>query len=407
MQPSVTPLPIGGRVQLLVGLFLAAITLRPQVVGLGPLIPDIQASFGISFATAGLLVTIPVICMGVFAPIAPVLAGRIGAVRAVGVAVALIAVAGVLRAFVPGVAGLLLLTLLIGAGMGLGNALMVVAVKERFADRPLLVTGVYTTGIQFGSAVAAVLAVPIAIHLGGWRIALLTFSLAAVVALAAWLLLSRDLPRQEVTGVLPRFPLGSGLAWTFVLVFGLMGVIYYGITAWIPAAYVELGYSQVTTGWLAGLFNVGTVPSSIAIGLIGSRFSRRSGLIVGTSTMVVATLLLAEVPDLALLWIFIAGLANGALFTLVMSLPLDVADRPVDVGAVAGMMLFIGYLMTAAAPSLLGGLRDLTGDFELVLLTFPACALVMLILATTLSPARLRTGVRPYLASRHGSTGSL
>lgn len=375
-------------------MFLAAVTLRPQVVGIGPLLPDIQSTYGISFATAGLLVTIPIVCMGLFAPVAPLLAARIGAVRAVGLAVGLIAAAGVARAVVPGITGLLVLTVLVGAGMGLGNALMVVAVKERFADRPLLITGVYTTGIQFGSAAAAVLAVPIAVHLGGWRVALLTFSIAAAIAFAAWILLARDAPRQPVTGVLPRFPLHSRLAWTFVLIFGLMGVIYYGITAWIPAAYVELGYSQVATGWLAGLFNIGTVPTSILIGLTGARYSRRAGLVAGTAVMIAATLLLAEAPDHALLWIFIAGLANGALFTLAMSLPLDVADRPVDVGAVAGMMLFVGYLVAAAAPTLLGALRDAVGDFEIVLLVFPLCALVMLLLSLTLSPARLRAGAR-------------
>ena len=394
MTGSAAPLPIGGRSHLLVGLFLAAITLRPQIVGLGPLIPDIQSTFEISFATAGLLVTIPIICMGLFAPVAPVLAGRIGAVRAVSLAVGLIAVAGVARAITPGIAGILVLTVLVGAGMGLGNALMVVAVKERFADRPLLVTGVYTTGIQVGSAAAAILAVPIAVHLGGWRVALLTFSVTAVVAFIGWLLLSRDAPRHAVTGVFPRFPLRSGLAWTFVALFGLMGVIFYGITAWIPAAYVELGYSQVTTGWLAGLFNLGTVPTSLLIGLTGARYSRRAGLVAGTAAMIAATLLLAEVPDLALLWIFIAGLANGALFTLAMSLCLDVADHPVDVGAVAGMMLFVGYLVAAAAPTLLGALRDVVGNFDLVLLVFPLCAFLMLLLSLTLSPARLRVGVR-------------
>jgi cyanate permease len=82
------------------------------------------------------------------------------------------------------------------------------------------------------------------------------------------------------------------------------------------------------------------------------------------------------------------------MFTLTMSLPLDVADRPVDVGAVAGMMLFIGYLATATAPSLLGALRDVTGNFELVLLVFPACAVLFVACAATLSVARLRRGVR-------------
>ena len=121
---------------LLIGLALAALTLRPQVVGIGPLLPAIQEDYGVSHAVAGLLVTIPVLCMGIFAPPAPVLAHRIGAVRAVTVAVALVAIGGVLRAFAPNAGVLIALTIPIGIGMGLGNALMVVAVKERFASRP-------------------------------------------------------------------------------------------------------------------------------------------------------------------------------------------------------------------------------------------------------------------------------
>ena len=52
----------------LVALFLAALTLRPQIVGVGPLIPSIQDAFGTSHAVVGLLGTIPVLCMGLFAP---------------------------------------------------------------------------------------------------------------------------------------------------------------------------------------------------------------------------------------------------------------------------------------------------------------------------------------------------
>jgi len=46
------PARIGERMPLLIGLSLAALTLRPQIVGLGPLPPDVQASLGISHAVA-------------------------------------------------------------------------------------------------------------------------------------------------------------------------------------------------------------------------------------------------------------------------------------------------------------------------------------------------------------------
>ena len=60
---------------------------------------------------------------------------------------------GIVRVFVPGAAGLILLTIPVGIGMGLGNALLPVGVKERFADRPVFATGVYAAGINVGATV--------------------------------------------------------------------------------------------------------------------------------------------------------------------------------------------------------------------------------------------------------------
>ena len=60
----------------LAALFLAALTLRPQIVAVGPLIPGIQEDLDTSHAVAGLLGTIPVLCMGLFAPVAAFLAAR-------------------------------------------------------------------------------------------------------------------------------------------------------------------------------------------------------------------------------------------------------------------------------------------------------------------------------------------
>ena len=129
------------RAPLLVALFLAALALRPQLVGIGPLLPSIQDDLGITHAVAGLLGTIPVLCMGLFAPPAPFLSGRIGSRRAIAVALALIGVFGVLRAIAPGAVAVIVLTFPIGVGMGLAGALLPVAVKERFADRPRLRDG--------------------------------------------------------------------------------------------------------------------------------------------------------------------------------------------------------------------------------------------------------------------------
>ena len=95
------------------------------------------------------------------------------------IAARLIGVFGILRAVVPGAWLVVLLTWPVGIGMGLGNALAPIAVRETVPDRPATGTGVYTTGIQIGSTVSAALAVPLAAVLGGWRGALIAFSVVA------------------------------------------------------------------------------------------------------------------------------------------------------------------------------------------------------------------------------------
>ena len=95
------------RAPLLVALFLAALTLRPQLVGSGRFCRRSSSDLGVSHAVAGLLGTIPVLCMGLFAPPAPFLSGRIGSRGAIARALALIGVFGVARAVVPGAAAVI------------------------------------------------------------------------------------------------------------------------------------------------------------------------------------------------------------------------------------------------------------------------------------------------------------
>src|SRR4029077_8330215 len=142
-EPIASPLVRRGRPRLpaLVALFLAALTLRPQIVGAGPLIPQIKDDFDSSHALVGLIGTIPVLGMGLFAPVAAVLASRIGTRNAMTVALTLIGAFGVSRAFSPSAISLVLLTIPVGIGMGLGNAIAPLAVKERLPDRISAGTG--------------------------------------------------------------------------------------------------------------------------------------------------------------------------------------------------------------------------------------------------------------------------
>ena len=330
------------------------------------MLPRAQDALGISHSVAALLSAIPVIGMGVFAPAAAPLAARVGAIRAVTFALALIAGGGMARAILPGAFAVIALTMPIAVGMGLGNALMVVAVKERFADRPVLVTGVYASGIQIGAAVTTALAVPIADFGDSWRAPMLVFSLAAAGSLVWWLAATHGGGPRPV-GKRAHFPLRKPVAWLFVALFATSAFVYYGYAAWLPDAFTERGWSDAHAGQLV------VRDQPVRDRLLGLGDARRRPLpLVAARAADAARRLprrrarsgIALDPSHALFWCCVLGIGNGAIFPLMMTLPLDAADRPEQVAGVVGMMLGIGYCAGALAPLAIGALRDSTGSFD-------------------------------------------
>jgi CP family cyanate transporter-like MFS transporter len=387
---------------LLVALFLAALALRPQLVGVGPLLPSIRHDLGVSHAVAGLLGTIPVLCMGLFAPSAPFLSGRIGSRRAIALALGLIGVFGITRALVSGAAWVVLLTLPVGVGMGLAGAMLPVAVKERFADRPGFATGVYAAGITIGSAVPAAVAVPLAHAGGGWRTPLLCFAAVAAGLTALWLRLTRSEPPHVRTDARPlRLPWRKPLAWRLVAAFCFMASVFYGLNAWLPDVYVERGWSQSSAGALLGVMNAVTIPCGFLAAWAADHIGTRRIWLGGAATTQLAALVgIVVAPGAGWLWAVLLGIAIGPLFPLTMTLPLDAAARPAEVAALVGMMLGLGYTLAAAAPLLLGAVRDLAGGYGPVLGVLVGVAALLALVDASFSPARLAATARPA----HGST---
>lgn len=385
------------RLALLAGLFLAALSLRPQLVGVGPLMPEIQEDLAVSHAVAGLLGTIPVLCMGLFAPPAPHLVRRYGTRVAVAACLAAIALFGLGRAVVPGAAWVVALTFGVGLAMGLAQTLMPVAVKERFPHRPAFATGVYATGINGGSALSSALAVPIAAALGSWRWALASFSLVTLLLALVWIVVTHREPahvRPEARPV--RLPWRSGVAWHLAAIFAVMSCVFYGLNSWLPDAYVERGWSEARAGALIGVVNVSALSTTLLVPWLADRYgSRRAYLTAFASVYLAGSAVLTALPAAAWLGAALVGVAVGGLFPLVMTLPLDVADRPGEVGAVAAMMLGLGYTASALAPVALGAARDLAGDFDATLWLIVAFAGALLSLSVTLSGARLRAREAP------------
>jgi MFS transporter, CP family, cyanate transporter len=376
---------------LLGALFVAALALRPQITGIGPLLPDVEAELGVSHAVAGLLGTIPVLCMGLFAPAAAPLTAWASLRTAIGACVFGVAAFGLARAAAPGAGLVLALTLPVGVGLALAGALLPVAVKARFADRPAFATGIYTTGLSVGAALASALAVPWAGAFGGWRGALTAFSVVTVALAAGWLVLSRGTWTVRSATRAPRLPLRRGIVWGIVAVFGVQSAIFYAFVSWMPDAFQERGWSAATAGALAAVFGLAALPAGLLVPWLADRGGSRRLWLTGASAATIVGLLgLAALPEAAFAWSTIAGAAIGAVFPLSLTLCLDVAHDPADAGSVAALVLLGGYVLSSLSPVGLGALRDATGSFSSVLWTMFGAALVLLACCIPLTADRLR-----------------
>lgn len=362
-------------------LFAVGLVLRPQIVGVGPLLPRIQHALRISHGVAGLLATIPVLCMGVFAPLAPPLLRRHGSRLAIGASLLAAGALGVVRAVVPGAPLVLLLTVPVGVGIAVAGTLMPVVVRDEYPTRPTLGTGVYTTGINVGATAASVAAAPLAV-LAGWRWTLVVYSIVSTLLVAPWLVRPHAAVAPPARAPLPlRVP----LAWAIAAAFALQSILFYGFNAWLADAYVERGWSDTRAGGLVALMNGVALVVGLWTGLAGDRVgSRRAFLRYGAGVCVVAAALVAAGVGGAWAWATLLGGGMGVLFTTVMTLPLDAADDRAGVAAYSTVMLGAGYLISSVAPVALGAIRDATGSFTAPLAILAVDATVLLALATAM-----------------------
>ena len=189
---------------------------------------------------------------------------------------------------------------------------------------------------------------------------------------------------------MPRLPWRSKTAWLLVAIFALMACAYYGLNAWLPDAYTERGWSERSAGLLLAMMNLTAIPASLVFPLLSDRAGQRRPFLLGLSVcFITGAVILVAVPAIGYVGALIAGIAQGGLFAMVMTLPLDFERTPERVGALVAMMLGLGYTIGATAPFVLGAVRDATGSFDAVLWV-AACFLVLAVLRSAPATRRHR-----------------
>lgn len=377
-----------------IALFAAAANLRPAIAAVSPLVDRIQTDLDLSATGVALLTTVPTLAMGVCAPLGAYVGRRFGLQRGVLLGLAIIAIATAARSAGASTWLQLSSAAIVGAGIAIAQTLLPAVVKTRFADRATLVTGIYTAGLGLGGAVAAGVSAPLADLLGSWPAALASWAILAVAGMVLWSGAKGALRLEGVAalaGPATRgLPWRSGPAWRITILSAVNSALYYCELAWVaPLLHNSGGYSASASGvMLTVMIAIQVVAMPAVPMLLGERQDKRGGLAVTMIVTAAGFLGLALAPDTATwVWIVALGVGHGGLFTLVLTMPVLVGRDPGEAGRISALAFFVGYGSAAAAPVLVGVLRDSTGDFRLAFVLLALLGVLALLPIFQLRPA--------------------
>lgn len=366
----------GSPTRVLAALLIAALNLRLCLAIVGPLIEDIRTDLGMSSGIAGLLVTIPLICMGAFSFTGPTLVGRLGTRTVLAWSLVLIGGGTLARAAMPTPALLLAATVPIGLGISLAAVSASVVFKQYFPTRPGAVNGAWGAAMSLGIMVAGLGAVPLADALGSWREAFAISALPALVALPVWLTAGVHDHRLGTDVTVPRLrPSRTGVY--LGIMFGLQSLCFAAMVAWGPAAYEDAGWSERDAALAVTSIGLFTIIAALTVVRWSDRGGRHEWLVAMTLMMTAGLAgVMASPGSLGGLWMVLFGFGGGATMLLCLTVPFDLEHDPAAVGELTGWMLGLGYLISAIGPALVGALRDLSGGFVVPFAVVVALALV-------------------------------
>jgi CP family cyanate transporter-like MFS transporter len=174
----------------------------------------------------------------------------------------------------------------------------------------------------------------------------------------------------------------------------------------VADVYRERGWTPEAAGLVVAALNVASLVGALMAGVLSRRFGLRPSLLALAVGFAIAPAAIVALPDFGFGWAALAGFTNGALFPLLLAVPLPIGRSAEEVAGMTTVMIGAGYTLAATSPIVLGAVRDSTGSFTaslVVLAAIGACfAVGVALLSVWLRsqpharlPSRPRAGPRP------------
>lgn len=387
---------VRGKVLLGASLVLIALNLRPLFSSLGSLLPEVVRANGLAPTMASALTTLPVLCLGIFAPASPALARRFGAERVIFWLMLLLAVGTALRVAGPVVA-LFAGTILAGASIAVINVLLPGLIKRDFAERTGLMAGLYTMALCGGAAMAAGLTVPLERRFhGAWAPALAFWALPALVAALCW---RPHLQSPQVVShrgrIVSRGLWQCPLAWQVTIFMVLQSMLSFTVFGWLAPILRVRGVPADHAGLVVSVSVILQTLTCLVAPGIAARLPSQRVLNAVVVVLAVSGFLGCLFAPLSMLWFWavVQGIGQGALTSVALTLIVLRSKNAHIAAELSGMVQGVGYGVGAAGPLLVGVLHGWTGNFDSVGWMFAAIGVAAIVFGFLAGRARHVKGV--------------
>jgi CP family cyanate transporter-like MFS transporter len=359
----------GGKLFLLgLSIVLIAFNLRAVFSSLSAILPEVMHATGMSSASASILTTLPVFCLGLFAFPAPALARRFGTERTLLGAMLLIGVGTALRGL-ENIPLLFAASAMAGAGIAVCNVLLPGLIKRDFDSRVGLMTGLFTMGVCGSVVVSASLTVPIqhGLH-DSWNWALASWAIPAFVVALIWA--PQALSAKHVhshTAHKLRGLWSSRLAWMVTFFMGLQSAFAYVLVGWLAPILRDRGFSAEQAGYVISISMVVQGAMCVLTPSVATRCRQQSTLALMITALTVGAhlaFLYAPLNDVSVwIWAVVLGLGQGSALALAITLMVLRSPDALVASHLSAMSQGVGYMVAAIGPMLVGLLHGWTGSF--------------------------------------------
>src|SRR5580704_9400502 len=388
-RPIITP-----RLIPLLLLWLSGACLRVTVLATPPVIPSLHADLHLSETQVGWLSSLPPMLFAIAAVPGSLLISRVGLILALLVGLSLTALGGAARGAMADVAFLFASTIVMAAGVAIMQPILPPLVRAWFPKAIGFATAVYTTGLLVGEILPAALTIPLVLPLvdSSWRLNFAFWSfpvLLTAVVVGAY--------AKRFNGASNAAPAANTLwwpdwrrplIWQLGLIFGSVNTIYFVSNAFLPDYVIAQGRPDLVGAALTAL-NAGQLPAAFLLLGFAGPLVTRPWAYAATGLASLAALIGMVTSHGVGIVVFagLLGFTNALTLTLALALP-SMLSAPDDVHRTSAGMFTISY-SCAMVLSIVGGwLWDFTAIPVASFAPVALCAVVIVVLASTVKNAR-------------------